>query len=147
MLVLLEAVHLREELIERLLALVVAAADARPALSSHRIDLVNEDDRALLALGLFFGPSEEITHPGRAHSHEHLHEITARDREERHIGLACDRPRQKSLACARRTHEQDAPGDLSPQAHKLLGIFQILDDLLDFFFHFIDARHIREGNL
>ena len=36
----LEAVHLGEELVERLLALVVAAADARAAGAAHGIDLV-----------------------------------------------------------------------------------------------------------
>ena len=48
----LEAVHLGEDLVERLLALVVAAGDARPALAAHRVDLVDEDDarRRLLRL-------------------------------------------------------------------------------------------------
>ena len=48
----LEAVHLDEELIERLLALVVAAAETGAPVPADGVDLVDEDDarRALLAL-------------------------------------------------------------------------------------------------
>ena len=40
----LEAVHLHEQLVKRLLALVVAAAQAGAALAAHGVDLVDEDD-------------------------------------------------------------------------------------------------------
>ena len=40
-----EAVHLDEQLVQRLLALVVAAAEAGEALPPDRVDLVDEDDR------------------------------------------------------------------------------------------------------
>ena len=40
-----EAVHLDEDLVERLLALVVALADARAALAPGGVELVDEDDR------------------------------------------------------------------------------------------------------
>ena len=54
-----EAVHLDEDLVQRLLALVVRAAQARPALPAHRVDLVDEDDAGAVALGLV----EEVAHP------------------------------------------------------------------------------------
>ena len=54
----LEAVHLGEHLVQRLLALVVAAAEAGTALAADRVDLVDEDDRGrLLARGL-----EQVAH-------------------------------------------------------------------------------------
>ena len=40
----LKTVHLDQQLVKRLLALVVAAAQAGSALTSHGIDLVNKDD-------------------------------------------------------------------------------------------------------
>ena len=40
----LEAVHLDEQLVERLLALVVPAAHAGAAVAPHSVDLVHEDD-------------------------------------------------------------------------------------------------------
>jgi hypothetical protein len=47
-----EAVHFDEQLVERLLALVVAAAEAGAAVAADRVDLVDEHDagRVLLAL-------------------------------------------------------------------------------------------------
>ena len=70
----LEAVHLGEHLVQRLLALVVAAAETGAALAADRVDLVDEDDRGrLLACGL-----EEVAHARRADADEHLHEVGAR---------------------------------------------------------------------
>ena len=52
----LEAVHLGEHLVQRLLALVVPAAEAGAALAADGVDLVDEDDRGgLLARGLRTG--------------------------------------------------------------------------------------------
>ena len=69
-----EAVHLREHLVERLLALVVAAAEAGAALAADRVDLVDEDDRrCLLARGL-----EQVAHAGGTDADEHLHEVRTR---------------------------------------------------------------------
>ena len=47
-----EAVHLDEQLVERLLALVVTAAEAGAALAADRVDLVHEDDAGAGGLGL-----------------------------------------------------------------------------------------------
>ena len=57
-----EAVHLGEELVQRLLALVVAAAEPRPARAADRVDLVDEDDAGAALLRLV----EELAHAGRA---------------------------------------------------------------------------------
>ncbi len=45
-----EAVHLDEELVERLLALVVPAAEARTAVTADGVDLVDEDDAGAFCL-------------------------------------------------------------------------------------------------
>ena len=46
-----EAVHLGQDLVERLLALVVAAAQARAADPADRIDLIDEEDAGAVLLG------------------------------------------------------------------------------------------------
>ena len=103
----LEAVHLRQHLVERLLPLVVSAAEAGAALAADRVDLVDEDDgRGLLAGGL-----EQVAHSAGADAHEHLHEVRAGDRQERHSGLTGHGAGQQGLAGARRTDEQHALGD------------------------------------
>src|SRR4051795_12601376 len=48
----LEAVHLDEQLVQRLLALVVAAAEAGAAVAPDRVDLVDEHDAGGVLLAL-----------------------------------------------------------------------------------------------
>ena len=100
----LEAVHLDQQLVEGLLALVVAAAQARTAVPPDRVDLVDEDDAGRMLLGLL----EHVADAGRADAHEHLDEVRARDREERDVGLAGDRAREQGLAGAGRPDQQHA---------------------------------------
>jgi hypothetical protein len=97
----LEAVHLDQQLVERLLALVVTAAQPSPALTSDGVDLVHEDDAGGVLLGLL----EQVAHARGADADEHLDEIRAGDREERDAGLARDRAREQRLAGAGRTVE------------------------------------------
>ena len=121
----LEAVHLRQHLVERLLALVVAATEAGAALAADRVDLVDEDDRlAHLAGGL-----EQVAHAARADADEHLHEVGAGDRQERHAGLARDRPGDQRLAGAGRADEQHALRDAGADLGEAFGVLEEVDDL------------------
>ena len=54
-----EAVHLDEQLVERLLALVVTTTDAGAAVAADRVDLVDEHDRRRGFLRL----REQVAHP------------------------------------------------------------------------------------
>ena len=110
--VLLEAVHLDEQLIERLLALVVAAAQARAAMAPDRVDFIDEDDAGRVLLRLL----EHVAHAARADADEHLDEVGARNREERHVGLAGDRARGQGLAGARWADEQHAARNSTAKA-------------------------------
>ena len=74
-----EAVHLDEDLVERLLALVVAAAEARAAPAPDRVDLVEEDDARRVLLRLL----EEVADARGAHADEHLHEVASREIEKK----------------------------------------------------------------
>lgn len=51
----LEAVHLSQQLVDGLLALVVAATQAGTTLAADSVDLINEDDAGRLGLGLGAG--------------------------------------------------------------------------------------------
>ncbi len=68
-----EAVHLDQDLVERLLALVVAATETGAALASNGIDFVDEDDARGISLRLV----EQVAHTGGADTHEHLDEFGA----------------------------------------------------------------------
>ena len=135
-----EAVHLDEDLVQRLLALVVRAAQAGAALAADRVDLVDEHDARAVALGLV----EEVAHAAGADAHEHLHELGAADAEEGHAGLARDRAREERLAGAGRPDEEHAARDARPERVELLGVLEELDDLLELHLGLIDAGHVRE---
>ena len=123
----LEPVHLGEHLVERLLALVVAAAEAGAALAADRVDLVDEDDRRRLLLrGL-----EEVAHTRRADPDEHLHEVGAGDRHERHSRLTRDRAGDEGLAGAGRADEQHALRDARADLLELARVLEEVDDLGD----------------
>ena len=107
-----EAVHLDEDLVERLLALVVAAAEAGAALAADRVDLVDEDDARGVALGLV----EQVADAAGADADEHLHELGAGDAEEGHAGLAGDGPGHERLAGSRRADQQHAARDAGARA-------------------------------
>jgi hypothetical protein len=101
----LEPVHLDQQLVERLLALVIAVAKAGAAMAADRVDLVDEDDARSALLGLV----EHVAHPACADADEHLDEVRAGDGEERHAGLAGDRAGEQGLAGARRADQQARP--------------------------------------
>ena len=101
----LEAVHLDQELVQGLLALVVAAAHAGAAVAADGVDLVHEDDAGGVLLRLL----EQVADAAGADADEHLDEVRAGDREERHPGLARDRPREQRLAGARAARRAARP--------------------------------------
>ena len=139
----LEAVHLDEQLVECLLALVVPAAEACAAVAADRIDLVDEDDAGGVLLALL----EQVADARGADADEHLDEVGAADREERDVGFAGDRAREKRLARSRRAHQQDALGDPAAELLELLGFLEELDDLLEFFLGFVHPGHVLERDL
>src|SRR5207342_292432 len=63
----LEAIHLDEQLVQRLLALVVAAAKARATVPADGVDLVDEDD----ARGVLLALLEQVADTRRPDAHEH----------------------------------------------------------------------------
>ena len=137
-----EAVHLDEQLVQRLLALVVAAAEAGAAMAADRVDLVDEDDAGRVLLRLL----EHVAHARRADADEHLDEVGAGDGEERHVGLAGDGAGEQRLAGAGRPDQEHAARDAAAEALELLRVAQELDDLLQVFLGLVDAGDVLEGD-
>ena len=139
----LEAVHLDQELVERLLALVVTATEAGAAMAADGVDLVHEDDARRVLLGLL----EEVAHARGADADEHLDEVGAGDREERHAGLAGDRACEQRLAGARRPVQQHALGDARTERLELLGVLEELLDLVQLLDGLVGSRDVLERDL
>ena len=135
-----EAIHLDEQLVECLLALVVGG-QAGAALAAHRVDLVDEDDARRGLLGLV----EEIAHTACADADQHLDELGAGHREEGHTRLACHGARQQRLTGARRANQQDALRNLAAEPLELLRRLEELDDLFKLGLRLVHPRDIREG--
>ena len=138
-----KSIHLHEKRVQRLLTLIVAAAEPGPAKPAHRIDFINEDNAGRMLLTLF----EQISDSRRAHADKHLHEVGPANVEERHARFPGDGLCQERLPCSGRSDNQHALWDSTAQLLKFPGIFQELDNLLDLFFRFIDTGHISERNL
>jgi hypothetical protein len=138
----LETVHLDQELVERLLALVIAAAEAGAAMAADRVDFVDEDDAGRILLRLL----EHVAHARGADADEHLDEVGARNGEERHVGFARDRAGDQRLAGAGRPDEQHATRNLAAEALELARIAQELNDLLQVLLGLVDTGDVLEGD-
>ena len=138
-----EAVHLDQQLVEGLLALVVTAAETGATVAADGVDLVDEDDGRGVGLGLL----EQVPHPRRADTDEHLDEVRAGDRVERHAGLTGNRAGEQGLAGAGRAVEQDALGDLGADREELGRLGEELLDLEQLLDGLIHAGDVGEGDL
>ncbi len=137
-----KAVHLDQQLVQGLLALVIAAAEAGAAMAADRVDFVDEDDAGRILLGLF----EHVTHTRGADADEHFDEVRTRDGEERHVGFAGHRARDQGLAGAGRADQQHAARNPSAQPLIFAGVAQEFDDLLQVLLGLVDAGDILEGD-
>ena len=139
-----EAVQLDQELVERLLLLVVAARHGSDATrAAHGVELVDEDDAGRHRARLL----EQVAHAGGPHADEHLDEFRAADREEGHPGLAGDGAGEQSLAGARRADQEDAARQARAEHAVALGVLQEIDDLLDLGLGLVDPGDIGERGL
>ena len=137
-----EAVHLDEDLVERLLALVVRAAQAGATMAAHGVDLVDKNDTRGILLGLL----EEVAHTAGADADKHLHKFGTGDAEEGHAGFARHGLGHQRLACAGRADQQHALGDACAQGGKLLRLLEELDDFLQFLLGLVVAGDVDKSN-
>ena len=138
-----EAVHLRKQLVESVLALVVGAhAGVASAGAAHGVDFVDEHYARRLLLGL----AEEVAHARGAHAYEHLHEVGTRHGEERHVGLAGHSLGKQRLARAGRAYQERTLGYLAAEVGVALGIFEEFDYLLNLGLGLAKAGYVAEGH-
>jgi len=138
----LEAVHLHEELVQRLLALLVHLAHGDAAGATDGVELVDEDDAGRLLLGLL----EEVAHARGSHAHEHLHELAAGELEEGHARLAGHGAGEQRLAGAGRPHQQHALRDAGAQGLVAVRPAQEAHHLLEVALGLVAAGHVVEAH-
>ncbi len=139
-----ETVHLGQQGVQRVLALVVAAhGRVLRTGTAHGVNLVDEDDTRCLLLGLL----EQVTHTAGTHAYEHLHEVGTRHREEWHTSLAGYGLCHQRFTRSRRTYEQCALGNLSAQFGVFLRVLQEIHNLLHLLLGTRLSGHILESDL
>ena len=138
-----EAVHFDEQLVERLLALVVPAAEAGAALAADGVYLVYEDDGRGHLLGLV----EEVAHAGGADADIELHKVGAGYRQELHARLAGDGLGYERFAGARRAYEQYALGYARTHLGIRARILEEVHNLLQLRLFLVAAGDIGKGDL
>mmetsp|Transcript_809 Transcript_809/g.1489 ORF Transcript_809/g.1489 Transcript_809/m.1489 type:complete len:326 (+) Transcript_809:667-1644(+) len=134
----LEAVHFHQQLVKRLLTLIIAATVASATGPAHGVDFVDEDDAGRVLFRLL----EHVAHTAGTDAHEHLDKVGTGDGEEGHASLTRDGAGQQRLTGARRAHQQRALGDLAAQARELLRIAQELHDFLELLLGLVDTGHV-----
>ena len=137
-----EPVHFHQELVERLLALVVSAHDIHSPGFAQGIQFIDKDDAGSAGRRL----GEKIADAGRPHPDEHFHKLRSADAEEGHVRLSGNGLGQQGFACPRRAEQEDPFGDLPPQFLKFTRVLQKLHDFLKFFFGFVDPGHIGKSD-
>ena len=139
----LETIHLDQQLVQRLLALIVTAAQAGAAMAADRVDLVDKDD----ARRMFFSLLEHVAHARGADADEHFHKVRTGNCKERYFRFAGDGLGQQGLAGTRRTDHQHTTRNAPAELLEFCRIAQEFDQLLDVILGLIDTGDIGEGDL
>ena len=137
-----EAVHLGQDLVERLLALVVAAADARAGAAGapDRVELVDEDDRRRVLLGLGEEVRTRDAPTPTMTSTNSLAEI-----EKNGTPASPATARASSVLPVPGWPLSSTPrGIFAPRRLYLLGVLEEVDDLDELVLGLVDAGHVGE---
>ena len=136
-----KAVHLGQQLVQRLFPLVVAAAVlSAVTLFTDGVDLVDKDDTR----GFFISLLEQVTHLCSAHAHEHLHKFRTGNGEERHVCLAGNCLCQQRFTCSGRSYQQCALGHRCADLFVALRLVEIIHDLRQQFLCLFLAGNVLE---
>ena len=137
-----KAIHLCKQLVEGLLALVVAAAEPAVAVFADGIDLIDKDNAGGVLLRLV----KQVADAGCADADEHLDELRTGEGEEGALRFAGHGFGQQGLARSGRAHQQRALGQLCADLRIFARVLQEVHDLLQGLLRFVLPGHIREGN-
>src|SRR3990172_6325951 len=138
-----KAVHFHQQLVERLFAFVVTAAEAGAALTPDGIDFVDKNNAGRVFLRLL----EHVAHARGADTDEHLDKVGTGNGEKRHLRLAGNGLGQQRLAGARGAGQEHALRYTTAQFLKLGRAAQELHELAHFFLGFLDTGDIVERDL
>src|SRR5438132_2270311 len=140
-----EAVHLGQQLIERLFSFVIAENPSAPACTrfSDCIQFIDKDDARSLLLGLF----KQISDAGSANADEHLDEFRAGDGEERNASFAADSFCKQSLARTGWPYKKHSFRNSSAKLLVLPRLLEEVDHFHQFGLGFVDPCHVFKADV
>ena len=141
-LVVIETVHLGQQLVERLLALIVAAKAAAIALLADGINLIDKDDTR----GLFLGLLKQVANFSGTAADEHLNKLRTRNTKERHARLAGHSLGKQGFTSTRRADKQSTTRQLGADLLVALRLLQKVNDLLEGLLGLFLAGDILKGH-
>ena len=118
-LIIVKAVHLHQQLVQRLFALVIAAAQTGTAMAADRVNFIDKQQTGRI----FFGLGKHIPHPRSTDTDKHLNKIRTGNRKKRNVSLTGHRFGQQGFTRTRRADHQHALRNTSAQPLKFAGIF------------------------
>ena len=136
-----EAVHFGQELVQGLLALVIAAHAGVSGLSDG-IDFIDKDDAGCGLSRLL----EEVADTAGTYAHKHFHKVRTGQGIKGHLGLTGHGLRQQSFSGSRRAHQQGTLRQLRTDGGVLDGIVKEVHNLLEAFLRLVLASHILEAD-
>ena len=137
-----KAIHFNQHLVQGLLALIMAAAQAGAALAADRINFIDKHDAGGMALGLV----KQVAHAAGADADKHFNEFGTGNREERHPGFTGNRFRDQGFTGSWRANQQHTLGNARAELDELLRFAQEFDHFFQLLLGFIDARDIIKGD-
>ena len=112
-------------------------------MTTHSIDLIDEDD----ARCIFFGLLEQVTDATCTHTNKHLHKLRTGDGEERHSCLTSNGFGEKGFTGSGRANQQTTLGDLRPNGSEAIRVLEEVDHFGELELGSFNARHITKSDL
>ena len=104
-------------------------------MAADRVDFIDEDDARRMFLRLL----EHVAHARSTDADEHFDEVGTGNREERHLGFACDGAREQRLAGTGRADHEHALRNLAAELLELGRVLEEVDDLAHFLLRLVHA--------
>ena len=135
-----KAVHLGQQLVQRLFPFVIAAHLSAVTLFADGVDFIDKDDTGSLFVGLF----KQIPDFCRTHTHEHFYKFRTGNGEEGDIGFAGNSLCQKGFTSTRRAYQQRALRHGGADFLVAVGAMEKIYDFCQQFLGFLFAGNIAE---
>src|SRR6056300_1608581 len=138
-----ETIHLSEELVDGLFTLIVGRHTTCRTLLTNSVNLIDEDDTRLILSCLL----EKFAYALGSNTYEHLNEVRGRTLNEGDVGLTSDGSSEEGLTRTWSTGEEGTTRNLGTTSIVAFRFLEEIHNLLEFLFGRVDTLNISESCL